>query len=558
MTEFLLIVVAGFIVALLFLWKRLKNRENQITQIQAETQQALQEMQVASSQQIGEYQQYGELVREHYEAEAQRLHDEMMETYRVQHQRIESLQRFEELERESEDVKRQLMLSVQQAEGLQADAEQLVEQAKQQAEEIAGDAFVALKNKEMLEQQIKAIQNTIHGYGDHYVVPSQSVLDELAEDYGHAEAGVQLAAARSRSKSMVTEQQAALCDYPDMELNEAAVRFVVDAFNGRVDAVLAKSKHDNYGTLKQKIQDAFNLINLNGAAFGGARIEASYLQTRLEELRWAVAVHELKRIEREEQRLIKEQMREEERARKEYEKARKKAEEEQKLLDQAMRDAAEIAEKAKLAQQLAYEEKMAEMRRQLEAANQSEQQISEALRTAEIEAEREREFAEANTQRELDELQNQLAEAEARNQRSLSMAQLTKSGYVYVISNEGSFGVGMLKIGMTRRLEPMDRVKELSDASVPFEFDVHAMISSEDAPALEKTLHHYFHKQRVNKVNFRKEFFRVPLQTVRETLQSMEVDVSFTMAAEAHEYRETKAVEAMSEEERERFYSSSA
>ena len=87
-------------------------------------------------------------------------------------------------------------------------------------------------------------------------------------------------------------------------------------------------------------------------------------------------------------------------------------------------------------------------------------------------------------------------------------AQLTKAGHVYVLSNIGSFGEGLYKIGMTRRLEPEERVNELSSASVPFPFDVHMMISCDDAPSLENALHREFHRQRVNKVNFRKEFAR--------------------------------------------------
>ena len=149
----------------------------------------MQEIQAANSQQIAEYQQYGEMIRAHYETEAQRLHEEMMETYQLQHQRIESLQRFEALEQEGENVKERLMWAMQQAEHLQSDAEQLVELAKQNAEDIAGEAYEALDKKELLDQQIIAIENTIHGYGDRYVVPSQSVLDELAESYEHAEAG---------------------------------------------------------------------------------------------------------------------------------------------------------------------------------------------------------------------------------------------------------------------------------------------------------------------------------------------------------------------------------
>src|SRR5690606_27789669 len=99
------------------------------------------------------------------------------------------------------------------------------------------------------------------------------------------------------------------------------------------------------------------------------------------------------------------------------------------------------------------------------------------------------------------ELEAALAEAHAKAERALSMAQQTRRGHVYVISNEGSFGRHVYKIGMTRRLEPMDRVRELGDASVPFPFDVHAMIFCDDAPALENALHKRLHERRRNLVN---------------------------------------------------------
>ena len=112
----------------------------------------------------------------------------------------------------------------------------------------------------------------------------------------------------------------------------------------------------------------------------------------------------------------------------------------------------------------------------------------------------------------LADLAAKLAAAEAKNQRALSMAQQTRAGHVYVISNVGSFGEDVYKrIGLTRRLEPMDRIRELGDASVPFDFDVHAMVTSDDAPALERELQRRFVRQQVNKVNARKEFFRVKL-----------------------------------------------
>lgn len=90
---------------------------------------------------------------------------------------------------------------------------------------------------------------------------------------------------------------------------------------------------------------------------------------------------------------------------------------------------------------------------------------------------------------------------------------------IYIISNIGSFGEGIYKIGMTRRLDPQDRVDELGDASVPFKFDVHAMIFSDDAPALEAALHRAFDSRKVNMVNNRKEFFRVTLDEIEDVVK---------------------------------------
>lgn len=210
--------------------------------------------------------------------------------------------------------------------------------------------------------------------------------------------------------------------------------------------------------------------------------------------------HALRDKEREEQRALREQMREEEKARKEYERAIKEAAKEEETLRKAM-------EKAQA---------------QVAAANDAQRAALESK---------------------LQELQARLHEAEERNQRALLMAQQTRNGHVYVISNIGSFGEQVFKIGMTRRLEPKDRIRELGDASVPFEFDVHAMIFSDDAPTLEKTLHRHFLKQQVNKVNPRKEFFRVDLSSIRQELEQLGIETHWTMKAEAEEYRATLQLE---------------
>ena len=140
---------------------------------------------------------------------------------------------------------------------------------------------------------------------------------------------------------------------------------------------------------------------------------------------------------------------------------------------------------------------------------------------------------------EVERLKARLAEAEEKSQRAISQAQMTKSGNVYVISNIGSFGEGVFKIGMTRRLEPMDRVRELGDASVPFPFDVHMMISCDDAPALENALHQAFHKTRLNKIKPRKEFYRTDIDAVRRIVEENHGEVQYVADPEALEYRQS-------------------
>lgn len=156
-------------------------------------------------------------------------------------------------------------------------------------------------------------------------------------------------------------------------------------------------------------------------------------------------------------------------------------------------------------------------------------------------------LAAANDQQERDDLQSRIDLVSSQNskldedERLLDYReQSARAGYVYVISNIGAFGEGVLKIGMTRRLEPMDRVDELGDASVPFRFDVHALVFSDNAPALEAKLHAHFAVGRLNKINGRKEFFRADLKEVEAVIRAnYDAVVVFTHAAPAEQYRES-------------------
>lgn len=201
--------------------------------------------------------------------------------------------------------------------------------------------------------------------------------------------------------------------------------------------------------------------------------------------------------------------------------------------EQAVRDEFTRQEQARIKSQIREEEKLArEIDKQIKDAEREKAAIQAALEKALKETHDEHSA-------EVELLKTRLKEAEEKAQRAISQAQLTRAGYVYVLSNIGSFGEGMYKIGMTRRLEPQDRVRELGDASVPFPFDVHMMVSCDDAPTLENALHRELHKQRVNKVNFRKEFFRVDFDAIRKIVASQHGEVEYHAEPEAFQYRES-------------------
>lgn len=195
---------------------------------------------------------------------------------------------------------------------------------------------------------------------------------------------------------------------------------------------------------------------------------------------------------------------------------------------------------------LAFErEEQARIRTQIREEQRLEKEIKRELKQLDREREAIRvalEKALADTKdehsEEVERLRARLAEAEEKSKRAISRAQMTKSGHVYVLSNIGSFGENVFKIGMTRRLEPNDRVRELGIASVPFLFDVHMMISADDAPKLENTLHRALRNWRVNKVNPRKEFFKTDLDSIRKIVEQNHGNVEYTAKPEALEYRQ--------------------
>jgi len=383
-----------------------------------------------------------------------------------------------------------------------AQAAKIIEAANKKAEEVGGSAYEAMKNAALYERTERAMRNIIDGYGDQYIIPQQSLLDELAEGFNHTQAGQELKRARETTKAMIRNGSAAMCEYVETNRRETAINFVVDAFNGKVDSILSRVKHDNAGKLEQQIRDAFTLVNYNGKAFRDARVTEAFLAARLDELKWAAIAQQLAMEEREEQRRAKEIIREEARAARERERVLRETAKSEETLQQGIAQGREQAEHASGEQKAMYEDRIREM-------------------------------------------EEKLKQVQEEKERARSMAEQTKKGYVYIISNVGSLGEDVYKIGLTRRYDPNERVRELGDSSVPFDFDVHAMILSEDAPSLENQLHKHFMLRQANKVNHRREFFRVSLHEIREEIEKLGVTtgVHWTMAAEAKQYRESLAIE---------------
>jgi len=257
-------------------------------------------------------------------------------------------------------------------------------------------------------------------------------------------------------------------------------------------------KWNNINQMKERMQKLFDAINKLGEGFN-VYLNNQYLDLKRKELILEHEYQTKRQKEKEEMRAIQEELREEEKAKREFEQAQKEAEKEEANYQKAL-------DKARKEMELATGEKHDKLQAQIER------------------------------------LEQELKAAQEKKERALSMAQQTKRGHVYIISNIGSFGENVYKIGMTRRLEPTDRIRELGDASVPFLFDIHAMIYSDEARTLEYELHKAFTNKKVNMLNYRKEFFNVTLDEIEQQIKTIGIDAEFSRLPEAMEYRETLAI----------------
>lgn len=329
---------------------------------------------------------------------------------------------------------------------------------------------------------------------------------------------------RDKQKRMIAEDKAAYCPVKwtvqgsrkeGERMTKQSMKLMLRAFNGECDANVLKVRWDNVTKMEERIKKAFEAIN-KLATVDKINITDDYRDSKLAELRLAYEYQEKLHQEKEEQRRIQEQIREEEKVQKEIEKAKKEAEDDEARYQKALEKAREEISKAK---------------------GEELEQLNDKIKL----------------------LEGKLEEAQKQKERAISRAQQTKSGFIYIISNIGSFGENVYKVGMTRRLEPMERVRELGDSSVPFTYDVHAMIYSDNAPELEYALHQKLEDKRVNMVNPRREFYSVTLDEIEKIAKDTNVNVNFTKIVEAREYRETLSIKQKSiinnktEEEKEKY-----
>lgn len=311
---------------------------------------------------------------------------------------------------------------------------------------------------------------------------------------------------REQQKDMIKNQTAAVCntawkvqgsEKTGKKMIAENIKQILRNFNIECDLCINKVKFSNYDNSKERILKAFELQNkLNET--NDIHITDNYYRLKIKELDLAFEYQKKKQEEKEELRRKREEMREAEKVAREIEEKRKELEKEQEHYKNYLK---------KINEQIEVEK--SEERKQYLLAKKEE--LDNNINDVKLALE-DLDYREANH----------------------------RAGYVYIISNIGAFGENIYKIGMTRRLEPEERISELSGASVPFRFDVHAMIFSDDAPKLEAALHNHFADKKVNLVNGRKEFFNVTLEEIKQVVkENHDKSVDFVNVPDAEQYRES-------------------
>ncbi len=429
------------------------------------------------------------------------------------------LQRIEELERELKEKDYQLDQAnkiVDETKGKTIlEIEKMIDTKSKEKDDISSAIQKLIRNKNELEDKINQLNQSIDS--------KEKEIKQLDDDVALLEFGFyepkyncmnskeyaeKIKEVRSKQKEMVKTKQA-LHYIEDWTLdgslskgravNNDRMKMYMRAYNNECDNLIAKVKFNNIEKIKDRIKKVgIQLDSLNKRS--KISITNMYEKLKIEELELC---YEYERKKQEEKDLLREQ-REQER------------------------------EEAKL---------KAEIKAAKAKVNKDISQFNNALKAL---LEREKDISESERdewKKQVEEIQTKISEKNDELEDIDYREMNAKAGYVYVISNIGAFGENVFKIGMTRRLEPQDRIDELGSASVPFKFDVHAMIFSDDAPKLEAMLHKTFEKNKMNMINQRKEFFNVSLAEIEKAVHdNYDPLVQFKEVPDAEQYRESQKI----------------
>lgn len=368
-------------------------------------------------------------------------------------------------------------------------------------EELARDISLHKLNIEKLDSEIKNRENQIVDLDDEILVQEFGLYRPHYNFANALDYKDRLAEIRAKQKALIKSKTAVSGD-TNWQVNgnssqgkkmvNDTQKLLLRAFNTECDELIGKVKYTNYDASLNRIYKSAETISKLGVIMN-ISITPAYLNLKVEELRLSFEYQQKKQQEKEAQKAARAELREAARLQKEIEAQRKKIEKEQTHY------------------QTAYDHLLV----QLQADPENKDLLDKKM----------------DLESQLNDIDKAMKDIDYReaNQRA---------GYVYVISNIGAFGPDVYKIGMTRRLDPQDRVDELGDASVPFNFDVHAMIFSDDAPALEAALHRAFEDRKLNMVNTRREFFNVTLDEIKEVIKkNFDKTVEFIDVPDAEQYR---------------------
>ena len=415
---------------------------------------------------------------------------------------------LEKSNKEIEEMKSMFTPEMQEADSLR----QVINSMKEQKEAL-GETIARMNHAvATLDKEIKDKKSLIITLDDEILFQEFGLYKPRYDFANSTQYKIKLNSIREQQKEMIKAGTAVTANTNWTVNNSASQgkkmvkdmqKLFLRAFNSDCEEVISKVKYNNFDASLKKITASKDAISKLGTVMS-LSISMRYYELKVQELALGFEYAQKKQEEKEEQKMLREQMREEAKLQREIEEARKSIEKEKRHYSNAL-DRAERAYAA--------------------AKDDIDKEI---------------------WKEKLDELKAHLVEIE-KNLKDIDYREANKrAGYVYIISNIGSFGENVYKIGMTRRLDPQDRVDELGDASVPFNFDVHAMIFSDDAPKLEAALHNEFSDRKINMVNQRREFFRVTLDEIEEAVKkNFDKSVEFKKFADAEQYRQSLKMKEM-------------